>query len=611
LELLALRGEIDDLDLSEGRLKLQVLQLQIQIANSERPTSGPANAPAADAASLANASQERLAALQAQLADAQERLARLSAQKEALTERKQAAQSRLNSLRANFQSGPIEAGARSRHEKTSSARRQRGHRPLIVLLCGLLLIALLGSLIRIVHLSSLGLSLLSPSNHTRKAGLPEQPPFFTPAQTAPTNQGCLTTIKAACYSPEYIQQAFGLTQLYKDGFDGRGQTIVLIGAGNTTTLEADLRQFNLAWGLPNLQLNIIYPDGPPAPYTCLNGDSLQYMNTLNVEWAHAIAPAAKIVLLIGSNKGGPKPQDNCVQASVQDDIAYALDHSLGNIISVNAGGSELGNISDTATEKASEQKYFAAGHQLLQRAAKARVTVLAATGDSGATNPNGYPKFAAYWLNPNVSWPASDPDALAVGGTVLKLGNDDAEDAYVGETAWGSAGAGATGGGLSAIFAEPDYQRSVPNQDIFQGKRGIPDVTFPATNLLIYASSYYGALIQANPQWKHWDLANSTSAAAACWAGLIAIANQMSQEPLGFIQPALYDLQGKNMRDITSGDNSYANVQGYQALKGYDLVTGWGTPIANVFLPALIKASGNAALDCTIHLSNPSQPARC
>jgi hypothetical protein len=595
LELLTLRSELADLTLSETRLRLQILELQSQITSLKTSTwRDDARSP--DGEALASESSERLAALQAQLAEAREHMERLLARQAELTSRQQAAQKRLSDLRANLQSEVARHQSALPWEKTEAPKRARAHRPLLAVLCGLLLVFLLGSLIHFVHVSSLGFSLLSnpPSG---QGGHLEAPPFFTPAKTAPTNEGCITTIKYACYSPEYIQQALGLTPIYKNGFLGSGQTIVLIGAGNVTTLQADLHQFDVTWGLPDPNLSILYPDGLPAPYICPNGDSLQYANTLNVEWTHAIAPGAKIVLLIGSNLvSQTQPEENCVQASLQQDIAYALDHSLGSIISINPGSSELGSSAAAAGQKAAREKYFAVGHQLLQQAAKAHVTVVAAAGDSGATNPSSAAQAGVYWPLENVSWPASDPDALAVGGTVLAQNADYDSDAYVGETAWGSSDAGATGGGLSAVFAEPEYQQTVPDQTIFQGKRGVPDVTFPATNMLIYNSSQDGALTKANSQWQHWDVAEGTSIAASCWAGLIALANQMHGQPLGLIQPALYSLQGQGLHDITTGNNSFANVSGEQAQKGYDLVTGWGTPNANQFLPALLQAA--AASDC-------------
>jgi subtilase family serine protease len=601
LELLTLRDEINTLALREARLKLQVLELENQIASYETASSRLEGAREAGNAPLA-ADQAQDRALQAQLADAREHLAQVSAEKDRLTAKQQAAQKRLKRLRARLQRDARRRQADQPWAQGNPAPRQGSQKSLIVMLSGLLLIALVSVLIHFAGSSSLSLSQLSnaSSGSSPNGDTPEDPPFFTPAKTAPTNQGCVTTLKYACYSPEYIQQALGLTSLYKSGYDGSGQTIVLIGAGDAPTLQTDLPKFDLAWGLPNPKsVSILYPDGLPDSAACPNSASLQEINTADVEWAHAIAPGASIVLILGANKpDASQPQGACVQPTLQQDISYALNHVSGNVIAINYGSSELDHIPNPADPKSAMQKYFTDGHALLQQATAAHISVVAAAGDNGATNPGVSVKSTPYWTMPNVAWPASDPDALAVGGTVLTLDNGYYDDAYVGETAWNSATGGATSGGLSAVFAEPDYQKLVPDQALFQGKRAVPDVTFPAANLLAYNSTETGNLVKANPQWTHWDVAEGTGLAAAAWAGLIAIANQMHGQPLGLIQPALYSLGGKGMHDITSGSNTYANVQGYQAQPGYDLVTGWGTPIARDVLPALARATDHPTSGC-------------
>ena len=423
-------------------------------------------------------------------------------------------------------------------------------------------------------------------------------PFFTPNDTGPTNSEC-GNIGYRCYSPEDVQQAFNITPLYRTGYDGRGQTIVILGAGQTASLQSDLHQFDQAWGLPDVQVQILQPHGSPAPYQCPGGyDSLELENTLDVEWSHAIAPGANIILIIGDNYGG-SPKASCGNGSIPEDVTYALDHHLGQVISISYSGSELGDTSESAAEHADDQRYYLREHSVFERAASEHVTVIAAAGDDGATNSNDFTKEDSYWNSPNVGWPASDPDVLAVGGTVLAAGGTANDFTYGDEVAWNYPGYAATGGGLSAVFSEPDYQQSVPDQSIFQGKRGIPDVAFPASDFVLYNSADAGFLGQKNSEyWNHWDIIGGTSLSTPCWAGLIAIANQMRGEPLGMIQPILYNLQGEGMHDITTGDNSFAGVQGYQAGPGYDLVTGWGTPIADVLLFALIQAADPIQAGC-------------
>jgi len=603
LELLTLRGEISDLAVTEGRLNLQAQQLQSQLASYNELAR---QARESGIEHLASQALEHKAAAQAELAGIQERLARLVAQKATLTEQQQAAQQRLNAMRASI----LEESDSSLKQATApveklQARRRGSRKPLMLLFSGLVILMLVGSLVRALHLSALDLSLLAntPSGPQAHAGPGEAPPFFTPAKTAPTNQGCLTTIRLFCYTPEDIQQAFHLTALYKQGFDGRGQTIVVIGAGETNTLAYDLHQFDLAWGLPDPpQFSILYPDGPPVADPCsgIQDSAQQEKNTQDVEWAHAIAPGANIMLMLGgASAASVNPQETCGQAALPGEIAYALKYHLGNILLISDSASELGTLGQTPDQHTAEQQFFTTtGHQALQQAANEHVTVLAGAGDGGSTNSNDLSTLDNYWPTPNVAWPASDPNVLAVGGTSLTLGNANDDDAYISESAWNVPQGGATGGGLSALFPEPDYQHSVQDQSIFQGQRGIPDVAFAANSLLIYQSFQQGALEKANPEWKSWDLAYGASVAAPCWAGLIAIADQMYGAPLGHIQPALYSLQGAGMHDITTGDNAFANVPGYQAQKGYDLVTGWGTPIADQFIPALLQATNDLTTNC-------------
>jgi hypothetical protein len=474
------------------------------------------------------------------------------------------------------------------------------HMPLLWLTWLLAIVLVVGSVAFTLHQRQLraaqtqpGSSQISPGASPTQSGtlrLGSNAPFYHAAANAPSLQDCLDNFRQACYSAENLQQAFRLNPLYHSGYNGSGQTIVLLGAGHTTTLRSDLHHFDQAWGLPDPDLTIVQPHGPPTPYTCPGGgDPLEGENTLDVEWAHAIAPGAKIVLVIGQNGGGTTPQENCTgNSTLPEDIDYAITHHLGQVISVSYGGSELGWITDTASDRSAEQQFYQDSHAIFERAANQGITVLASAGDDGATNPDDPRKANAYWDRPNVSWPASDPYVLAVGGTKLSL---DANSDYQSETVWNETGFGATGGGISTVFLEPDYQKSVPNQALFQGERGMPDVAFPADNIMVYDSSNPGVLGQINQAWRHWAVVGGTSVSAPAWAGLVAIANQVRGKPIGLLQPALYSLQGKGMHDITSGNNSFHHVTGYQAQKGYDLATGWGTPIGDQFIPALVQAT--------------------
>jgi subtilase family serine protease/transposase-like protein len=591
LELLKLRGAISDLAIDEGRLKIQESQLQVWVSRYQSEAQDNQDE------ALATKARKQLATLQPQLTSLQEQLARIQSQKAELTEQQQAILAKLNISSIDQARTLTSADSGVAWEppppiafKKRQRRRQSSGRP-VFLVSGLLIILVVGVVaVTVFHLSFSPASLLTDS--TPFATPTPSGPVFSPNGLGPNEVNC-----SNCYNPEQIQQAFGLNPLYRQGLEGQGQTIVILGLGNTSSLKADLTQFDLAWGLPDPTLQVIQPHGPPTPYTCPdNEDDLQFENTLDVEWAHAIAPAAKIVLLIGDNSGGTTSKEHCIHWSLLDDVTYALDHHLGNIISISYAGSELGDLSQTASERAQNKAFYQEADAVFKRAATMHVTVIASSGDEGATSRDDLTKTDSYWKQANVEWPASDPYVLGVGGTSLDIA--DPTGTYNDEAVWFEANESASGGGVSAVFSEPAYQKQVANQKMFKGKRGVPDVAFPAEDFLVYESEIPWEAATTTPALTHWYLAGGTSLSTPCWAGLIALANQLYGKPLGFIQPALYGMNGEYLNDITVGNNTFAGVTGYEAQPGYDLVTGWGTPVANRFIPALIQATISLSPGC-------------
>jgi subtilase family serine protease len=590
-EALGVRGSILDLAEEESRLELQRLQLQQQIAGYQRQIEqGSGDHPT-------EVVRERIAALQQELASLQDHLARLRVQKSELIRRQDRLLDKIDALRAEQQRAasktPSTGGWPQQSSWTVERAPQRSTRRLIISLCTLAIV-LAVSLLLARALYAPGDTDLPVNNN---GGSTTLLPTFQPNGRGPTDEDCQTRTDDTCLSPEDLQQALNITPFYQFGYDGRGQTIVLLGAGYTTTLQDDLHRFDQTWGLPDPpSFQILQPHGPPTPYLCGDGsvDRLQVGNTVAVEWAHAIAPGANLILLIGSNGArSAAPPQNCVYSSMKDDLAYALNNHLGQIISLHDTYSELGQLTDTPDQKTAEQQFYSDTHALFQQAAQEQVTIVAATGDTGATTSSDLTQPNSYWQQASVSWPASDPYVLAVGGTSLSL---NAAGTYSGESIWDNKFEGASSGGLSALYSEPGYQQHVPNQMLFQGRRGVPDVSFPARGFLIYGTFQTGLLGKiSSGAWDHWDIQNSTGASAACWAGLIALANEVGGSPLGFIQPALYRLQGQDQHDIVVGNNTFAGIKGYEAQTGYDLVSGWGTPDAQDFLIALIQASDPAA----------------
>jgi kumamolisin len=205
--------------------------------------------------------------------------------------------------------------------------------------------------------------------------------------------------------------------------------------------------------------------------------------------------------------------------------------------------------------------------QAFQAAAAMGVTVCCAAGDDGSADGVGDGK-------PHVDFPASSPFALGCGGTRISAGGNAISD----EVVWNeNAKTSATGGGVSAFFAVPGYQKAAKVPPIAGSKkagRGVPDVAGDAD-----PNSGYRVRVDGKSM-----VIGGTSAVAPLWAGLIALLNQKLGKPVGYLNPLLYgSLLGKGaFRDIVNGGNG-----SYAAGPGWDACTGWGSPIGSKLLAAL------------------------
>jgi subtilase family serine protease len=221
------------------------------------------------------------------------------------------------------------------------------------------------------------------------------------------------------------------------------------------------------------------------------------------------------------------------------------------------------------------------------------VTVVVSSGDWGAaTDPCPGAGTAAAPVK-GVNLPASDPLALAVGGTSLQVSQR--TGAYRGETAWNIASVGgsspeASGGGFSRLFRRPAYQDGIPG---IGPSRGVPDVAADA-------NPGTGMALAISDGGQHYILigAGGTSAAAPLWAAVIALADQYAGRDLGSVNLALYQI-GRSahyhqaFHDVTRGTNTVTlptqTITGYQAAPGWDPVTGWGSPNAQALVPLLAR----------------------
>jgi subtilase family serine protease len=398
------------------------------------------------------------------------------------------------------------------------------------------------------------------------------------ATQAPTDADCRAALSIPCYSPQEIQNAYGLTSILDAGYTGAGQTIIIIDSFGSPTIAQDLQIFDADYGLPDPpSFTVLAPLGT-VPFDPTDSDQVgwAFETTLDVEWAHAMAPNANIVLLTS-----PVSQTEGVQGMAEFLYLerYALNFRLGNIISQSWGTTE-----NTLFTPAG-QKVFEDFELFYQDAAEQQVTVLASAGDSGSANLEL--DATTYYPFPTVIFPASSPLVTAVGGTSLYA---DTNGKYQSETVWNN-GLGAGGGGVSQQFSEPLYQKLLLNsvQRTLQNRRGIPDIAYnadPSTGILIYAGFLPGA--------AGYYLTGGTSEGSPQWAGIIADANQLAGHALGFLNLNLYSLgglvgQSQFFHDIIVGNNAFNRVPGYSAATGWDLASGWGTPNLGKLVGELAK----------------------
>lgn len=382
---------------------------------------------------------------------------------------------------------------------------------------------------------------------------------------AAVGQSCFQ-YPATCYSPRSFLTAYGIQALHDRGIDGRGQTVVVpevasqppAAPPNVSDIRLDLARFDRLNHLAAAKLQVVTTlAGKAAPY--LAG----FEEVEDVEIAHAVAPGATIVVVfvppsdLGSAAGFVKAVLGFLRLAVP----------RGNVISIS------GSIGEHFVTHAEAVQMNAA----LQTAQDRHVTVVVSSGDTGAASD---PVLGAAPVK-EVSLPASDPLALAVGGTSLAL--DPATGSYSGEIAWNT-----SAGGFSNLFSRPGYQDGVTGP---RGTRGVPDVAAdadPNTGMAL-------AIAISTTNYSLFP-GSGTSAATPLWAGVIALADQYAGRSLGFVNPAIYrighSLAGRwAFHDITIGGNSVVVVPslitGYQASPGWDPVTGWGSPDAQVLVPLL------------------------
>ena len=350
-------------------------------------------------------------------------------------------------------------------------------------------------------------------------------------------------------TPAQVTAAYGLNAL---NGNGSGETIALIEAYNDPTIASDLHTFDVAYKLPDPTLKVESQSGTAVSATAPTNSGWTEEESLDVEWAHAIAPGANILVVEANNQSIQNLMTAVQRANNTPGVA---------VVSMSWGFPEFSG--ETAYDK-----YFMTPG----------ITYVAASGDS-----------------PGVDYPAASPYVLSVGGTTLLLSSG----AYQSESAWIE-----SGGGYSKYEPELSYQAKV--QDT--GARSTPDVAFdgdPNTGVQVYAT-----LPTRNGTQGSWMTVGGTSLGSPSWAGIIAIVDQGRAGSLdGSTQtlPALYAAPSSDFNTVAAAPSHFGGGGGFgfggfssfgglgvsstttSTTTGANTATGLGTPIGSALVPYLVS----------------------
>ena len=362
---------------------------------------------------------------------------------------------------------------------------------------------------------------------------------------------------AVPYTPAQIRHAYGFDQV---SATGKGQKIALVNAYGHQNIQSDLNTFCNQFGIKSTTIQVI------GSNIGGRGNGWDLETSLDVQWAHVVAPDATIILAVARTESN-------------DDLLAAVDAAVAqgaNVVSMSWGQREY------STQSAFDTHFNVPN-----------VSFVAASGDSGELTSL-----------PEVFWPAVSPYVISVGGTSLYLdgnGNRIPGPTGLSEIAWSG-----SGGGLSSFYNLASWQSAWFNA-AWPTNRGVPDVSYvadPNTGLYVYCSTYFP---------PGWYRVGGTSAGAPQWAALIALANQgrrtgisgnadIYNARVAGIAPTIQVL---NFLDITSGSNG--SDPDDLSVVGYDLVTGLGSPLATGLIPALatppvVIAPANVTVACDASL---------
>jgi len=417
------------------------------------------------------------------------------------------------------------------------------------------------------------------------------------------------------FAPGDIATVYNMKPLYTGGINGTGQSIAVVGQSGISV--TDIENFQKAAGLTVKDPILVLVPGTGSSTIFSGGDEAE--SELDLEWAGALAPGADIYFVY---TGGS------TNYSAFDSIVYSVDERIASIISVSYGACE------TALNG------FSLESSLAQAATQGQ-TVVAASGDQGSTacsgdTTNGLTQEQQFGIA--VNYPASSPYVTGIGGTAITPANSTSTNStywlaqstsdvlssaktYIPELAWNDSssqsGLSASGGGASALFGKPAWQKGVPGIPS-DSMRDVPDIA-------LYSSPAFPGFLYCTSDQSSWDtnapaqqascndgfrdaattdltVAGGTSFGAPIFAGTIALINQKAGyvNGQGLMNPTLYTLASDSstyasvFHDVTSGNNNCnagstycgTTTTGFSAGTGYDQVTGLGSVDADNLVAA-------------------------
>ncbi|MFO0811188.1 MAG: S53 family peptidase [Gemmataceae bacterium] len=397
----------------------------------------------------------------------------------------------------------------------------------------------------------------------------------------------------AAMTPAQIRQAYGFDRISYVSptgqpivADGSGQTIAIVDAYDDPNVIADTDVFDQAYSVNGGSQTLYQQYGAASTFLTVHKMSASIQASaswsgeiaLDVEWAHAIAPGARILLVEATSSS-----TTALLAAVD----YARSQAGVVAVSMSWGGSEFSSETSTSTEShfTTPAGHLGGSDGLGGAYLPGNVTFVAASGDNGAP----------------AIWPAISPHVLAVGGTTLTITGS---GTWSSETGWSG-----SGGGASTYFTtKPTYQTAYAGT-----ARAAPDVAYdanPSSGFRVYQS--YGVSSS-----QRWQTIGGTSAGSPQWAALVALADQKravyglgSLDGYGQTLPQVYRMPTSYFHDITSGNNGNAASAGYDLVTGLgspraDLVVGWLAGIAEKAVPPLSSATTRGGKEVDDPLAQP------